>query len=281
MKSGQSEKVEILITPARGYPKINFQELIAARFLLWNLIKRNVITSYVEHRYGVFWTLFKPVLFVLVAIFIKHASQAKLQEGLEYVPFVYTGLALWWYFADATSSAARSIYKDRGLITKVYYPRIMSPIAPIIALSVDLLIRLSIVPFAMFYYSYFPDLSLIFLPIIILNVMFLSLGIGLIVAAISTFFRDVEKILAHLIYLGLFLSPVLYSVDMIPQQYRQLYLLINPMAVPLENFRYALFSNSPIQYTHLSISCLLAGIIFLVGFFFFSKVEANLADKVL
>ena len=281
MSTHQRERVEILICPPSARPKMDLKELWPARFLLWNLVRRNVLTAYVDHRYGVVWTIFKPVLFVLVAIFIKNASQANLLEGVAYVPFVYSGLALWWFFVDATTGAARSIYKDRGLITKVYYPRLVTPIAPVLAVSVDLLIRLSILPLVMLYYAYKPDWRLALLPLILANVMFFSLGVGLLVASFSTRYRDIEKILAYVLYMGLFLSPVLFSSDMIPEQHRSLYFILNPMAAPLENFRAVLFAHSPIHWGEWGISFAISMVVLLAGLISFSRTQVYLADRVL
>src|SRR5262245_14895779 len=126
-----SDPPETVIVPPKGWGSYSFREIWEARFILWNLIMRNIRSSYADMRWGVLWTLLRPIIFVSVVFTIKHRSNAQMAEGVNYVLFLYSGLVLWWYFVAALSAATKSVFKDSGLISKIYYPRIITPIVPV------------------------------------------------------------------------------------------------------------------------------------------------------
>ncbi len=272
---------EIIIKPHSGWAALNLQELISARYLLWNLIRRNVKKPYIDLSFGVFWTLLRPLLFVFVFFVIKQKSNADMKEGLQYVLFVYSGVILWWYFANATTSATKSIYKDKNLITKVYYPRLITPIVPVVAGTTDLFIQMALLPVGMLVYWRFPDWHILLLPLVFLHVMILALGLGLIIASMSLESRDFISMMDYILYIAMFLSPVIYSPSILPEKFHGLYYVINPVAAPLQVFRASLFGGLQIPWNGWGLSFLISVCLLILGAFIFKRVEAYLADYVL
>jgi lipopolysaccharide transport system permease protein len=272
---------EIIIKPHKGWTTLNLRELFESRFLLWNLIRRNVKKPYIDLSFGVFWTLLRPLLFVFVFFVIKHKSNADMKEGLPYVLFVYSGVILWWYFANATTSAIKSIYKDKNLITKVYYPRLITPIVPVVAGTTDLFIQMAMMPVGVLVYWRFPDWHILLLPLVLLHVMVLALGLGLIIASLSMESRDFISMMDYILYIAMFLSPVIYSPSILPEKFHHLYYLINPIAAPLEVFRGSLFRGLQIPWLGWGVSFLVSLCFLVIGAYVFKRVEAYLADYVL
>lgn len=271
----------IVIKPPGGYARINLREIWCARYMLWNLIKRNAKIPYVDLKFGIFWTLVRPLLFVLVIVFIKRASQANMQEGVAYTLYLYSGLIIWWYFSDAVIAATQSIYSDAGILTKVYYPRIISPVAPVAAGLLDLLIQMTLLPLGMLIFGHYPDWRILLLPVVLLHMIVLSLGMGLIFASLTIEYRDFTKILSYVLYVGMFLSPVLYSPRVIPENYQGLYYIVNPVAAPIEMFRAALFADAPAPWNEWLISGAVAVTVLGLGMHFFKQLEVYVADRAL
>jgi lipopolysaccharide transport system permease protein len=273
---------EILIQPSTNDPvKFRLRELIEARYLLWNLIKRNVKLPYVDFTFGFLWSLARPVLFVLVVVFIKKRSASNMQVHINYVLFVYSGIIIYWYFTRAVVGATQSIFKDSGLLTKVYYPRIVTPVVPVVAGLSDLLVQMLLLPIGMVLYSQYPGWYFFLLPIVLLQVMILSLGAGLLVAVLAMESRDYVKILDNILYIGFFMSPVIYSVTLIPEPYRLAYMLLNPVAAPLEMFRYVLFGGGAIPWGLWALTWGVTLLICFAGLTSFWRVERFLAERVL
>src|SRR5688572_24079632 len=181
---------EIVITPPKGLSALSLREIYDARYLLWNLVRREARTPYLDLSFGVFWTLVRPLLFVFVFLFIRRASNADMKTGVEYVLYVYTGVTMWWYFVDATTAATNSIFKDASLITKIYYPRMISPIAPVIARLKELSTQALLYPVGMIAFGHYPDWHLVVLPVVVFQFMVMALACGFFTAALAARSQD-------------------------------------------------------------------------------------------
>ena len=259
---------------------LKLREIYEARYLLWNLIRRNAQTPYLDVSFGVIWTLLRPVLFVFVFSFIRRASNADMKTGLEYILYVYTGVTMWWYFVESSTNATKSIFKDSSLITKIYYPRVISPVAPVIARLKEFSIQATIYPVGMIIFGHYPDWHLFLLPLVVLQVMVLALATGLSTAALAVKSQDFLSIQKYIFYIGMFLSPVIYSPDLLSDRYQGLYYFFNPMAAPLEMFRVALFSGMKAPWTAWGVSAAFSILALFVGILAFRRMEAHLADNV-
>jgi lipopolysaccharide transport system permease protein len=274
---------EIIIEPGKSPGRDGLEELYKARFLIWNLILRNIKTSYRELHLGIIWIYVRPLIYVLIFFYIKQRSNANLQAGIEYNLFVYSGVIFWWYFIDALGASTRSIYKDSSLITKIYYPRIITPIIPIISRFREFAFQLLLIPLGIYYYERFPDEYFFLLPIIILQIMLNAFGIGLASAALSIRTKDIITFQKYIFQVGMFLCPVIYSPNILLGAYRDIYYIINPIVAPMEMFRISIFglheSRAPLW--EWGISWGWTCIFLITGLLLFKAVEKDLADNVL
>lgn len=283
-----SEKVipsdlrETVIRPPGKFVGLDWTEIRQARYLFWNMLKRNAREPFLEVRHGVFWIFLRPLLYVFVFSVIRHASNARFQEGIPYPLFVVSGIVLWWYFVDAVQSAHRSLFKDSGLITKVYYPRIFTPLVPVLAGLVGFSFQMLTVVGAMGVYQVFPGWKVLFLPLVVGQVMFLSLGVGLLAGAHSIYTKtqDAGHFLKQTLYIGMFCSPVIYSFGILADKFNGLLVYLNPLAAPLEMFRATLFAGFPVHWREWGVSLLTSALVFALGLYSFQKVQVHLGDSV-
>lgn len=266
------------IRPERA--RLSARELWQSRALFWNLVRAAAVQPYRGMRAGYLWTLGRPFLFLVVLAFIKSRSNGDMGErDLPYPLFLYTGLVLWWYFVDALKQAARSPQTYRGLITKIYFPRIIIPAIPVFSRLVDLGIQAVGLVLMMLVYGRYPGTGIWLLPVVLVNVVLLCLGFGYLFAVASVVSRDAERILDYLLYVGLFLSPVLYTLALIPPEYRTVYTLLNPMAGPMSAIRSALFSGVPVDAGALAASLVTSAVLCVLGGIVYQKVQGTFAER--
>lgn len=270
---------EIVIRPPKRLTISDFSELIGYRGLVLSMIRRQLRTEYESTRLGILWALARPLLMTLVFAGLKRVSGAQMGVEIAYPLYLYTGLIFWFWFADSVMSSAGSLHADAGLIRKIYFPRLISPIVPIAASACSLFVAtLPVIPVAAFY-GYPPGPALVLLPLVILEAGILALGAGLIFAALTLTSRDWERFLALLLYIGLFLSPVLHAPEIVPQAVRDL-VYLNPMAGPLVAFRAALFADIAFPWLPALYSLAVALVVLAAGLIVFRRVERVLIDTI-
>lgn len=260
-------------------PGISLQELWGVRGMVANLVRASALLPYSGTYFGYFWTLCRPFIFLVVMVFIKHQSGSNMGEEIPYPLYLYSGLVMWWYLVDAIKQSARSPFTYQGLITKIYFPRIIVPCIPVLGRLFDMAIQIFGIVVMMFIFDCFPSGNIYLLPIVLINVLLLCLGLGYLVSVMMVAFRDVERILDYLLYIGLFLSPVLYTTRLIPKQFQDIYSWLNPVAGPLITFRAALFSGASPDYAALTHSLVVSILLSLVGLFLFQKTQNTLAER--
>lgn len=258
-----------------------FREFYDARHMFWNMVRTAALLPYNDMVLGFLWTMVRPLVFILVVVFIKNSSGADMGVDVEYELFVFSGIISWWYFSDAALGSAKAIYNHRSIITKMYFPRIIIPVMPVAVRSFDLCMQFVALAGLMILYGRAPDLDLWLFPVAVLNLMLLALGVGYIFAVLSTYFRDVQQILGNALYVGLFLSPVIFSTDLVPEQFQLLYKIINPAVGPLVNLRAGLFNAYPPDYMALIFSFAVSLSLLLLGVFAYRRIEDDLPERVL
>ncbi len=269
-----------VIRPAGRGLRPDFRALFAARYMLWNLVRSAALAPYTDVALSFFWTFARPFIFLGVIVFLRNQSGARMEESVEYPAFVLSGLVLWWYFTDATRQSARSLYRYRGLLTKVFFPRIITPAVPVLARLLDLGVQLVAAVPLMLHYGRHPDWHLLLLPLVVVHVALLSVGLGYIFAVLSAGAKDFERMLDFALYVALFVSPVIFSVHMVPAEFRDLYALLNPMVGPLEVIRAALFSGVALDLRAWGLSAISTTGILIIGLITFSRHEADLAERI-
>lgn len=258
-----------------------FGEFYQTRHMFWNMVSTSALLPYNDLALGFVWTMVRPLIFLLVVVFIKRSSGADMGSTVEYELFVFSGIISWWYFSDATSGSAEAIYNHRDIITKMYFPRAIIPVMPVVVRFFDLCLQFVTLAGLMLFFGRAPDANIWLFPIAVANLMLLALAVGFIVTTLSIHFRDVQKILGNLLYVGLFLSPVIYSTELVPEPYRLLYKIINPAVGPLVNIRAGLFDAFPADIEALVISLLFSVVLLAVGLHAFMRIEDDLPERVL
>lgn len=276
-----SQQPLLVIRPRGPYWRNVPHEVVAARFMFWNMVKSAARAPYAGTLLGPVWTMLRPLVFLGVILLLKHFSGAGSPGDVVYPLYLYSGLVLWWYVVDSTRQASRSIFSYKGIITKIYFPRIIAPAVPVVARLTDLAIQLIPMVPLMIWYGQGPGAMALVLPAVVGHAMLLALGLGYLFAAISTVVKDVERLLDYILYVGLFLSPVIYSVNMLPSRHHELYAALNPSVGPLVLWRMGWFGAAKGDVTLWAFSAATTLVLLLAGTWLFSRAERLLSERVL
>lgn len=267
---------EMVLRPARGWMAVDWRELWEYRELLGFLVLRDVKVRYKQTVLGVSWAVLQPV-FTMVVFSVIFGGLAKLpSDGLPYPVFVYAGLLAWQFFSSSVTSASNSLLNQQALLTKIYLPRLYVPISTVLGSLVDLLISFAVFAVIMAIYRVMPGWGLLALPILVVVTTMAALGVGLVLAALVVTYRDIRHIVPFLLQAWLYVSPVIYPVTMIPEQWRWL-LALNPIAGIIDGYRSALLQK-PWDVQTLAVSTVASVAVFLFGVFYFRKTERRFAD---
>jgi len=279
-----SSKKKIIISSKTKWSIFNHKEVFAYRGLILLLVKRDFVALYKQTVLGPLWFIIQPVVNTLVFTII-FGKIAKLPTN-DLPPFLFymSGTICWAYFASCLSSTSATFTKNQDIFSKVYFPRVVIPISQLIINILQFLIQFSIFVSFLIYYQYYGleiklDLSLILLPLLILQMAIISLGIGTLLSALTAKYRDLSYTLTFVIQLWMFATPIVYPLSMIPQEYRYLSIL-NPMTSVVESFRLIFFQNSVITLNEILLSICISIICLLFGLTIFNKVQKTFMDTV-
>jgi len=268
-----------VIKPGKGWVPLHLRDLWNYRELLYFLVWRDIKVLYKQTVIGAFWAILQPFLTMIVfTIFFGKIAKIP-SEGIPYPVFSYSGLLLWTYFSSAVSSSGNSLVGSSNLITRVYFPRLIIPLSSALSGIVNYSIALVILIFMMFYYGFFPDFSIILLPLIVFLAFISATGLGLWLSALNVKYRDVRYAMPFFIQLLLFATPVIYPVTIIPERFRWL-LSLNPISGVIDAHRACILGYKSIDWFSLGISTTVALLIFISGLYFFRRTERFFADVV-
>ncbi len=274
------QKEVLTVRPPKGWISLNLRDLWLYRELISFLTWRDILVRYKQTLLGASWALINPLLNMFVLDFI-FGNLAKMDTGGIPGPiFRYTALLPWMLFAQALGSSGRSMLSNRGLITKVYFPRLVIPLSSVLSGVVDFAISLVVMIGMMIYYQTPVSWTLLsIIPLVVLTLV-IALGVGLWLAALNVLYRDVGYVLPVLTQMWLFLSPVGYSSATVPERLQLLYAL-NPMTGVIEAFRWAfLGETTAILGLQIAISVVIGSIVLVSGMFFFRRMERTFADRI-
>ena len=267
-----------VIEPAKGWHMLDLRELWAYRELLWVLTMRDIKVRYKQTVLGVAWAIIQPVT-TMVIFSIIFGGLAKIpSEGHPYPVFVYTALLPWTFFANAIGTSGTSLVSSSHLVSKVYFPRLIIPLSSIGVGLIDLAIATVILLLLMLYFGVPFGPGLLMLPVLVLAVVFMALGVGTLLAALTVTYRDFRYVIPFMIQVWLYITPVVYPLSLIPESWRWL-VALNPMTGLVEAFRHAFLGDPFNVYTSV-VSVLVAIAMFILGISYFSKVERRFADIV-
>jgi len=276
----ESPEAEMLIAPPAGWRPIDFKELWAYRELLGFMVWRDVSVRYKQSILGILWALLTPLITMVIFTIIFGRIAKIPTNGIPYPIFSYAGLLPWLFFSQSLQKATLSMVAERNLLTKIYFPRLIVPIAATLAPLVDLLIASSVLFAMMFYYQLTPSLhSLYLLPVCVLWTWVTAIGVGAWLSALNVHFRDVSHLIPFVIQVWLYASPVVYPASLVPANLQWLYAL-NPMTGVIEGFRWALLMHGGPPGLLVLVSATVSALLFVTGGLFFKRMERSFADVV-
>ncbi len=275
------EPATIYIKPSTGLAALNLRDLWTYRELVYFMIWRDVKVRYKQTMLGAAWAIIQPVLTMIVFTFL-FGRLAKLptDNNIPYPIFSYTALLPWGLFVGALNQASRSLTANQNMVTKIYFPRLVLPLASILSGLVDFVIAFVILIGLMIYYGVTPSLNAIWaLPLFLLLAIVTALGVALWLSAINVQYRDVNYALPFMTQFWLFITPVAYSSNLISDKWQLVYSL-NPMAGVVNGFRWALLGTNTGPGPEMAVSVVIAVIILISGLFYFRNMEKTFADTI-
>ncbi|MCX8024127.1 MAG: ABC transporter permease [Thermanaerothrix sp.] len=266
------------IEPYRGRVPLNIREFWHYRELLYFLVWRDIKVRYKQTLLGAAWAIIQPFFTMVVFSFFFGRMAQMASNGYPYPIFSYTALLPWTYFSGALSLAANSLVGSGGLITKVYFPRLIVPVSSVLSGLVDFAFAFLVLIGMMIYYGYAPTLYTVLLPLFLLLALITALGVGLWLAALNVKYRDVRYLIPFLTQFWLFATPVVYPSSLLSEPWRTLYGL-NPMVGVVEGFRWALLGDKPPELMIL-VSAVVSVVLLVSGLIYFRRTEDTFADLI-
>ena len=268
----------VVIEPSNRL-SFRFREMWAFRELLYFLFWRDVKVRYKQTFLGAAWAIVQPVsTMIIFTIFLGRLAKMS-SDNIPYSLFAFSGLLPWQLFSFSLNESASSLVNNKQLITKVYFPRILIPIAAMLVGLVDFLVASVVLVILMAYHRIVPTVGILLAPVLVLFAMVTALSIGLGLSALNVRYRDVRYTVPFIIQIWMFATPIVYPSSLVPERWRPVYGL-NPMAGVVEGFRWALFGTSSGGGPLILVSIATVLVLLLVGLAYFQKTEKHFADLV-
>lgn len=270
---------QVVIRPQRGLFDLELGNVWRYRELLFTLMMRDIQVLYKQAALGAAWAVIQP-LFAVAVFTIVFGNFAKMpSDGIPYPIFAFAAVLPWTYFAEATRRAATGLVDDADLVKKVYFPRLIIPLAKVSAPMVDFAIAFCVLLILMAFYGVAPSIKLFaVIPLILIAAMF-ALAIGLWLGPINVRFRDIKHTVPFMLQIGMYASPIVYPLSQVPAEWKALYSL-NPMVGVIEGFRWAVFDRGNPDFAALGIGLAVIAFMLVVGLVFFKNQERTFADVI-
>jgi len=275
----ESDTPVIVVKPSKGWITLKLDELWEYKELLYFLAWRDIKVRYKQTVLGAAWAIVQP-FFTMVVFSLFFGKLAKVpSDGIPYPIFAYAALVPWTFFANGLNQSSNSLVGSANLIKKVYFPRLVVPIASVISGVFDFILAFLVLLGMMLYYGIFPKANIVWLPFLLLLTLTTSLGVGLWLSALNVQFRDVRYTVPFLTQFWLFATPIAYPSSLLSQPWRTLY-GINPMVGVVEGFRWALLGTDTAPGAIVLVSSLVALALLVGGAFYFRRLEKSFADVI-
>ena len=270
-----------LIIEAGRNERQYWQDLWQYRELFYFLAWRDILVRYKQTIIGMAWALIRPFLTMVVfTIIFGKIAQLPSEGNAPYAILVFAAMLPWQFFSNSLSGCSNSLIANSNLISKVYFPRLIVPTSAIVVSFVDFMISGMILLGLMAWYDFIPSWRIITLPLFIAIALIASMGTGLWLASLNVQYRDFRYIVPFIVQFGLYISPVGFSSNIVPEKWRLLYSL-NPMVGVIDGFRWAILSSeSTIYLTGFILSLGLVLVLFASGIWYFRKIERTFADVI-
>ncbi|HYM93698.1 MAG TPA: ABC transporter permease [Chitinophagaceae bacterium] len=274
-----SSEFDLIIEPSL-IKKNYWNDLWKYRELFFFLAWRDILVRYKQTVIGLAWSLLRPFL-TMVVFTVIFGRLAKLPSGSTPYPIlVFSAMLPWQFFSTSFSDASNSLIGNSNMLTKIYFPRMIIPASTVIVNFVDFLISFLILIGLMFWFHFLPPLTILALPLFLLQAFLISMGASFYVAAVNVKYRDFKYIVPFVVQLGLYISPVGFSSNVVPEKWRLLY-SVNPMVGVIDGFRWAITGDSnQIYLPGLFLSLGVTIFLVLMGIWYFRKMERTFADLI-
>jgi lipopolysaccharide transport system permease protein len=272
----------LVLQPKKGWQPIELRELWRYRELLWFLALRDIQVRYKQTALGVAWAVLQPLFTMLIftLVFGRFAGlDQRITGGVPYSVYTLCGLLPWQVFAYALTQSSNSVVNSRALITKVYFPRLLVPVAPLVCALIDFGFALLLLVPMMLWHGLTPGWPVLLLPLFLLLTLLTSLAVGLWLSSLNALYRDIQYTLPFLTQLWMFLTPIAYPASIIPERWQWVFGL-NPLAGVVEGFRWALLPGQPPPGPMLAVSAVSVLVLLVSGLYFFRRMEKHFADVV-
>jgi lipopolysaccharide transport system permease protein len=272
-------RIHTVIEPPKGWAPLELKEVWKFRELLFFLTWRDIMVRYKQTALGAVWAILQPVL-TMVVFSIIFGGLAKLpSNGIPYPIFTFTALLPWQLFAFALTNSSNSLVGDQKLISKVYFPRLVIPLSSVLAGVVDFAIAFVVLLGLMAWYGIHVTPAVLLLPVFLLLALTSAMAVGLWLSALNVQYRDIRYVVPFLTQFWMYATPIAYSSELIPEQWRWLYSL-NPMTGVVEGFRWAILGKSNLDLLSLGISAAVVVALLIGGLYYFKRMEASFADVI-
>ena len=262
-----------------GWRTVDLRELWEYRDLFYFLVWRDVKVRYVQSVLGVGWAIIQPFFLMIVFTIIFGKLVKVASDGAPYAIFSSTALVPWTFFATALTGSADSLMANSAMLTKVYFPRLVMPLAAVLGKLVDFVIALILLFGLMAWFRTGPTISALLLPFLALLMVLTAAGVGMWLTALAVQYRDVKYMVSFAVQIAMYASPVVYPASLIPDQYRLVYAL-NPMVGVIEGFRSALLGTTTMPFDLIAVGTFAATGIMVTGTLYFRRMERIFADVV-
>ncbi len=275
---GAGSLPKLVIEPSGTVPRLNVRELWSYRGLFWFLVWRDIKVRYAQTVLGAAWAVLQPVLTMVIFSVIFGRFARLPSAGVPYSVFALAALVPWTYFATAITGASNSLTTNTGLITKIYFPRLLVPSAAAAAGLLDFVISFGFLAVMLLVYGIRPaPQALVVVPLAVMSMLVTVVGAGAWLAALNIQYRDVRFAVPFLVQVWMYVSPVIYPASLVPARYRLLYAL-NPMVGVIEGFRAGLLGAGNVPWTDISMSVAVGALVFATGTLYFRRAERVFAD---
>jgi len=269
---------KLKLRPKVGWQPVDFAELWHYRELLWILALRDIRVRYKQTALGVAWALVQPLL-QMVIFTILFAGNGFPTDDVAAPLFYFGGMLPWLLFSNSLTNSGNSLVGNQNLITKVYFPRLVIPMAAVVTGLIDFAIALVVLAGMMAAYRVTPSPAIILLPLFILLAFAAALAVGLWLSALNVEYRDVRYVIPFLVQSWFFISLVIYPSSMVTKRWKRALLGMNPMSGVIEGFRWCMFGK-PAPGPMLLVSVATIGVLLIGGFYYFRRMEKTFADLV-
>lgn len=273
-----SEDPVTIIKPRSGWQMVDFKEFKEYRDLFYFMVWREIKVLYAQTILGFSWAIIQPLVQIAIftIVFGKVANVST--EGIPYILFSSVAIIPWTYMSQSMTQSSQSLVQGQHMLGKVYFPRLIFPVTPVLARLIDFGISMLIILFMAVYYRVSPTWNLLYFPVFVALMICISAGVGMWLSAMAIRFRDIKHAMTFVVRMLMYTAPIVYSAASIPEKYRIIYSL-NPIVAVIEGFRACLL-GIPVPWLYIWPGAITTAFLFVGGAFYFKRMERVFVDVI-